>query len=85
MISNTQFNVLGVFRVAVEKAEEQLGPFDDHYPPPSFCSTAQRSFLNHRVNSAHARKKKHLQQEKGVLISIHRLSASEEPEWKPKP
>lgn len=40
---NTRFNVLGGFRVAAEKAEEQLGPFDYHYTPPIFCSTAQRS------------------------------------------
>lgn len=29
---NTQFNVFGIFRVAVEEAEEQLGPLDYHDP-----------------------------------------------------
>lgn len=29
---NTQFNVFGIFRVAVEEAEEQLGPLGYHDP-----------------------------------------------------
>lgn len=40
---NTQLIVLGIFKVAVENAEDQLGPFNYHYTPPIFCSTAQTS------------------------------------------
>lgn len=29
---NTQFNAFGIFRVAVEEAEEQLGPLGYHDP-----------------------------------------------------
>lgn len=47
---NTQFNVFGIFRVAVQGAEEQLGPFDYHDTAPSFAAQPRQDFgffLNH--------------------------------------
>lgn len=85
---NTQFNVFGVFRVAVE----QLGLLITQL---IFCSTTQTRFvyffLNHGVNLARAREMKHPPARKTTLISIDRVRGSdgatkaEWPGWKTKP
>lgn len=84
---NTQFNVFGIFRVAVEEAEEQLGPLG-----PSFAAQPRQDcFLNHELNLARATEMKHPPARKTMLIPIHRASGSdgatkaEWPEWKAKP
>lgn len=49
---NTQFNVFGIFRVAVQEAEEQLGPFGYHDTAPSFADFLQdlfNFFFNYKI------------------------------------